>query len=265
MNDQTKPVPTKSSNSIRTLAPSLLLGAIVAGLAVYAWQRSISEPVQEEANRLRVELSEAQSASAQQQLRIRTLEVEAEALRAQVEQANEDLSAVQSLNNQGSQPTQLPYCVSYGTEAQLRSAFHLNSRVDGQFVDRFFTDSNVTTTWENGTLYQVCYPDRGEIAFVVYGEFDGFEGKNNLIGVYTEERIIADRLFNPSSGDIGLCVIEGFIERNVIYSCGGGDGPGGWNSVFVLDYETGRSKLIKDCTFSQETAECSVNLLDLRP
>jgi len=265
MNDETKAFSTKRSNGIRTSAPSLLLAAIVAGLAVYAWQHSIIEAAKEEANRLRVELTEALSASAQQQLLIGTLEVEAENLRARLEQANQDLSPVQPVNNQESLPTQLPYCVSYGTETELRSAFHLNRDVDAGIIDRFFTDSAVTATWENGTLYQVCYSNRDVISFVVYGEFDGFEGTNNLIGIYSGERLIAHRLFNPPSGDIGLCTIEGYIERNVIYSCGGGDGPGGWNSVFVLDHETGQSRTVKECTFLQETTACSVNLLNLSP
>jgi hypothetical protein len=66
-----------------------------------------------------------------------------------------------------------------------------------------------------------------------------------------------------TSGDIGLCAIEGFIDRNVVYSCGGGDGPAGWDTVSVLDGDSGESQVIRDCRFDEEGTHCTVDLLHL--
>ena len=101
----------------------------------------------------------------------------------------------------------------------------MNPWVDPQIIESFFNDPSVIATLENGTLYQMCYSGQHEVAFVVYGEFEGFEGTKNLIGIFTGGRVIEHHLFNPSSGDIGLCAIEGFIDRSVVYACGGGDAP----------------------------------------
>ena len=132
--------------------------------------------------------------------------------------------------------------------------------VDPQIIESFFNDPSVTATLENGTLYQMCYSGQHEVAFVVYGEFEGFEGTKNLIGIFTGGRVIEHHLFNPSSGDIGLCAIEGFIDRSVVYACGGGDGPAGWDTVSVLDREC---QVIRDCRFNEEGTHCTADLLDL--
>ena len=108
----------------------------------------------------------------------------------------------------------IPHCVLYASEAGYRTAFAMNPWVDPQVIQDFFVTPSISATWENGTLYQMCYSSRHEIAFVVY-------------------------------------------------ACRGGDGPGGWDTVSVMDVETGESQVIRDCRFAQEGTHCTVDLLDL--
>lgn len=117
-----------------------------------------------------------------------------------------------------------------------------------------------------GQLQQVCDFDRGDKAFIMYGDF----GKeNNVIGFLTqdfntgENKWLFDKQYDLGIGDIGVCHLNGVIERNLVYSCGGGDGPGGFNTVYVFDRKTGTSKIIKKCDYYEDKATCSINLLKL--
>ncbi|MCX6739980.1 MAG: hypothetical protein NTZ49_01995 [Candidatus Parcubacteria bacterium] len=130
--------------------------------------------------------------------------------------------------------------------------------------------SKVSADYQNylgqGGLQQVCISDRGDKAFIMYGDF----GKeNNIVGFFTqdsatgENKWLFDKQYDLGMGDIGVCHIDGFIERNLVYSCGGGDGPGGFNTVYVLDRKTGTSKIIKKCDYYEDKATCSTNFLKL--
>jgi len=72
-----------------------------------------------------------------------------------------------------------------GSPEGYRAAFAANPWVHPQIIESCLADPSVTATWASGILYQLCYLDRQAIAFVVYGEFEGFEGTNNLIGIFT--------------------------------------------------------------------------------
>ncbi len=277
----------RSSSIRRILGPliwvlSLLLAGFIAGLLIYAWQQSKLRAAEEQNTELGRGLSDAQIRLIEQQSLAATLEVERVTLMSQLDTARADLADLRATPSAVPQPdivvvptepplclgcaasaNYLPRCVGYGSEEELRLAFSGGSRIDRELIESFFTDPTVTATWENGTLYEMCYSQGDKIAFVVYGEFEGFEGTNNLIGIYDGERLVAHRLFNRSSGDIGLCALRGYIESNVVYACGGGDGPGGWNTVYVMDHLTGESTTIMDCTYFEDESTCTVNLLGL--
>jgi hypothetical protein len=116
-----------------------------------------------------------------------------------------------------------------------------------------------------GGLQQVCEYEYSGTAFVLYAELPDY---NNLIGFFTEdlatgeEKLLLAKQKNPPMGDIGVCRLTGLIEGNLIYNCGGGDGPGGFNTVYLLDRVTGKSKIIKKCEFFEDKTTCEINLLN---
>jgi hypothetical protein len=146
-------------------------------------------------------------------------------------------------------------CTLEGVPGRARGEFV----VDPQIIEGFFADPSVTATWANGTLYQMCYSDRRDCLIVTSSRGSG---TNNLIGIFTGERVRAPPV-QPFQWDIGLCAIEGFIDGSVVYSCGGGDGPAGWDTVSVLDGDRGESQVIRDCRFTEGGTHCTVDLLDL--
>jgi hypothetical protein len=241
----------------------LPLAGLAAGAALYARQQSALRAMQGKVSQLEADLDRAQAAARQLESRDATLEVQNAELGLRLTQVAPTSAPTQPSESEVNEGLLIPHCVLYASEEGYQAAFAANSWVDPQIIEGFFADPSVTATWANGTLYQMCYSDRHAIAFIVYGEFEGFEGTNNLIGIFTGERVIAHHLFNPSSGDIGLCAIEGFIDGSVVYSCGGGDGPAGWDTVSVLDGDRGESQVIRDCRFTEGGTHCTVDLLDL--
>lgn len=165
----------------------------------------------------------------------------------------------------------LPRCFSYQSKEDFKSAFASTYFGDVTVVDSLFSDPQFLNWFEvSDYSKQICLTDRQEAAFIIYGQYDqvGDDVNNNLIGLFTEgKKLITNQQYNAGGGDIGLCRIDGFIERNVIYSCGGGDGPCGHNTTFVLDRSSGESKVIKQCEGCNDPGskgwECSVNELDL--
>jgi hypothetical protein len=237
--------------------------ALAAGVALYARQQSDLGATQQRVVQLGADLDREQAAARQLESRDATLEAETAELRLRLTQVAPTSAPAQPPESEAPEGFLIPHCVLYASEEVYRTAFAMNPWVHPQIIESFFTDPSVTATWEHGILYQMCYSGRHEVAFVVYGEFEGFEGTNNLIGIFTGERVIAHHLFNPSSGDIGLCALEGFIDRSVVYACRGGDGPAGWDTVSVLDGDSGESQVVRDCRFTQEGTHCTVDLLDL--
>ncbi|MBT4516562.1 MAG: hypothetical protein HOC78_01570 [Candidatus Komeilibacteria bacterium] len=109
----------------------------------------------------------------------------------------------------------------------------------------------------------------------MYGEFDG--ENNNTIAIYSKDSFVTHKLNVSGMGDIGVCSMTGFIEDDLIYSCGGGDGPFSHNSVYLLNSLTGDNTTLKSCNTGPSTecinnhentdceieVNCSVNILDL--
>lgn len=172
------------------------------------------------------------------------------------------------------------YCMSGHefSEEGIRDRLLRVKHVDEKVVDGFFVNPEIKELMKTSKFHQFCYKGRGEISFVMLSNEmiksdSGSKGSNNTIGNYVlreEEKLVTDMKFVPKSGDVGLCAIDGYIERNPIYSCGGGDGPGGWNRVYVLNRESGESLTIKDCAthYDYENDDgyddwCEVNLLNL--
>ena len=139
-----------------------------------------------------------------------------------------------------------PYCFSYMTNDEYIKEFSKNELVNKSIINNFFNNPELVELEKDGKLYQVCYSYRDEISFVLFGEYGDY---NNVIGIFTGEEFIIDKQYNKGMGDIGLCSIDGYIERNLIYACGGGDGPGGHNSIYILDRSNQDSVLIKKCSF----------------
>lgn len=102
------------------------------------------------------------------------------------------------------------------------------------------------------------------IVFVLYGIFnDNKDDYDNIIGVYYRNKLTTEKRNNPPSGDWGICQINGHINDYLIYSCSGGDGGAGWDKKYLLNIDTGESKIIRDCSHSGDEAACSVDLLDI--
>lgn len=158
-----------------------------------------------------------------------------------------------------------PYCVGGTPADELRQQIVAGNQLDGESANGFIGDPAVHAIWNQAFfLHQVCYSDRGEMAFVAFGEFDAFPEANNAIGLYTTDQdLLVEYIFNRNSGDYGVCMITGYIERNLVFSCGGGDGPGGWNTVYVFNRSSGEAAIIKQCSFIQDERECEINLLEL--
>ncbi|MFA6529194.1 MAG: hypothetical protein WCT46_06705, partial [Candidatus Gracilibacteria bacterium] len=163
------------------------------------------------------------------------------------------------------------YCAD--SEEEMRKTYNLAIIPSAQMmILGFLNGSNWQDLQEREEIsdMQLCYdPDLDKISFVLY--VTGNEEYNNIIGTYDNQKnFVTDEQYNNGSGDIGFCNIDGYLGGDLVYSCNGGDGPGGWQTVYVLK-STGESTLVKDCVFntvySDETGEheasteCSVDLL----
>jgi hypothetical protein len=115
-----------------------------------------------------------------------TLEAETAELHLRLNQVPSTSAPAQPPESEVPEGFLIPHCVLYSSEEVYRTAFAMNPWVNPKMIESFFTYPSVTATWENGTLYQMCYSGRHEVAFIVYGEF------------------------------------EGFIDRSVVYACRGG-------------------------------------------
>jgi len=162
------------------------------------------------------------------------------------------------------------YCAD--SEEEIRKTYNLAIIPSAQtMVLEFLNGSNWKGLQEKGDILstEICYnPDLDKISFVLY--VDGNSEYNNIIGTYDNEKnFVTDEKYNDASGDIGVCKTSGYIGDDLVYSCNGGDGPNGWETVYVLK-STGGSTLVKDCVFntvySDETGEheasttCSVDM-----
>lgn len=136
--------------------------------------------------------------------------------------------------------------------------------VKQEIFDNFFENPELNELLIDGRIIQVCQSIDKEVSFVIYG-LSADHSYNNVIGIYDGENLIFDKKHNVGGGDEGICTIDGYIERNILYSCGGGDGPWGHNGTYVLNKKTGESITLKHCYVDHETdAQCDVNLLNLQ-
>lgn len=186
-------------------------------------------------------------------------------LSSQVSKLQEDNKSLQAENesntsimpdNFGNMDT---FCYSLKEFKQFNEVFPELS-LDSLTVDQ-------KTNLGKGNVYQVCENFNGDKSFVMYGDYGN---NNNLIGFYAldsatgGQKMLIDFQYNQGVGDIGVCQVNGFIERNLVYSCGGGDGPGGFNTVYMLERATGKSKIIKKCEYLEDKMTCAVNLLNIK-
>ncbi len=138
----------------------------------------------------------------------------------------------------------------------------------------FLENKEISDILANSEYFEIC-SDYNILAFVSYGQYDKEEGNkfanNNLIGTFSQYgELKTIQTYCPPFGDIGFVHINGFIEANLVYSCGGGDGGSVFNRVYILDKVTGKSKNIKDCSCCYESkiekyeCKCPVNILNLQ-
>lgn len=152
------------------------------------------------------------------------------------------------------------YCAD--SEEEMRKTYNLAIIPSAQMaVLEFLNGLNWQDLQAKGEILntQICYdPDLEKISFVLYGDF-GTEEYNNIIGTYDDTNgFITDEQYNEGSGDYGVCKIDGYLSENLVYSCNGGDGPMGRETIYILK-STGESTLVKDCTvnsvYSDEAGE----------
>ena len=163
------------------------------------------------------------------------------------------------------------YCVSVERLEELKNEKTKVGFIseEAEFIENFLEQEKTKELLEKSENWnrEICYSGR-EIFFVFYGDFGEF---NNTIGIFTNGELIMDKKFIPNSGDIGMCQIIGGIEGSLIYSCGGGDGPSSWDTIYLLNEKTRKSTIIKKCTFclgcleeGKDNVECEVNILNLK-
>jgi len=156
-------------------------------------------------------------------------------------------------------------CVSVKTIEQYKQEFLSNRFGDmkKQMIDNFFGNERVLGLFNNSVTNEICFIEHNNLSFVFYGEYEN--DNNNALGTYDEKNELQiNYVYNPDSGDIGLCSIDGHIEENILFSCGGGDAGYGFNKVYILDKNSNEAKVIKDCEFAyDDDPVCEINTLNL--
>lgn len=118
-----------------------------------------------------------------------------------------------------------------------------------------------------GGIQQLCFFDPF-IAFELYGDFNE---NNNTIGIYNpgltlydsgSGEFVFDQFYSRGLGDMGVCEITGAVADGVVYRCGGGDGPIWFETVYFFSPSIGKSKILQDCSGSEDKVECKVDLLE---
>ncbi|MBU0981199.1 hypothetical protein KKC94_00735 [Patescibacteria group bacterium] len=152
-----------------------------------------------------------------------------------------------------------PYCLSsYSSEKftleNVLATFPDTNVLEVKMINDLFEIPEFLDFVRKSSVLNLCNYNQ----MLVFSFLGNFEEGNNVIGVFLnvskawdeepEEQLITDfQSFKPL-GDIYACSILGYVDRNVIYTCGGGDGCGAYTKVYALDL-FGESKLIKDCDY----------------
>lgn len=137
-------------------------------------------------------------------------------------------------------------CISFSKPDAMKAWLTSQTESGDPLTTQFLAHEKMNAALSETIFGQICYESHEYITFMLYKNDPTF---NNRLGIFSDNTLVMDQQYNPSSGDMGTCNLSGVLEGNLIYSCGGGDGPGGWNKVYVLNKSTGKSLLIKDCTF----------------
>ncbi len=196
-------------------------------------------------------------------------------------------SSIQSESTSLTDNTQLsdPYCLmSWGEdfgEEKVRAVF-ADSRLsegnrDSELLTKLFQNPEFVELKEKSSPLQLCILNNG-IGFAFYKSeendqkysYSETENLNNVIGLMTYEgKLVTDYQYISGGGDIGQCVIVGYLD-GVLYRCNGGDGPFGFSKVFLLKPD-GSSLTVRDCEHSgpysdgttefEEKIECKTDLL----
>lgn len=165
-------------------------------------------------------------------------------------------------------------CIDDSSEDAYKQYYQKFQWLDTKTLEYFFNDDRIKELLEGNGLYQLCIQgfSGDEVFFIIYRDRPhGDLTKNNIIGMWSRTNtyggLVTYELYNQPMGDIGLCHISGLIGDGLFYECGGGDGPGGFNKVYILNLQLRINTMIMDCSYdySNEKNEvmCPTDLLNL--
>lgn len=134
-----------------------------------------------------------------------------------------------------------------------------NKTVSEQIINDFFNNENNNELLQKSTYQEICLiNDVNSITFAYYGDYEN--DNNNAIGLYKDRSFYNKLLFNPNSGDIGICSIKGNADNDIFFSCGGGDGPEGFEKVYLFNPDKEDLEIVKDCSYRYDRIDiCTVD------
>jgi hypothetical protein len=138
-----------------------------------------------------------------------------------------------------------------------------------ELLEDFFTKNDTIKSFNEGIFYTACKSNsNNNYIFIIYKKDADQENNNNKIIIHSKQKTFTQYKTNHSSGDMGVCSVDGYIEDNFIYSCNRGDGPKSYTNVYTINVKDGVSKTIKKCSSAydykndQAKEVCEVNLLN---
>ncbi len=128
--------------------------------------------------------------------------------------------------------------------------------------DKFFNNPEIIELWKQGKLEEICFSGNSRISFLFCGVGEeGNEFGEAVLGIYTsDDELVTDKGKGLCS-DVSTCSMKGFLDGDLIYSCGRGDGPWSEGKTYILNIDTGQSKLIRDCYYGPEEINCEIDML----
>lgn len=134
------------------------------------------------------------------------------------------------------------------------NSFAKPSNFDSGIVRSVFENEEFLKLVEGAEAINYCvYWDKFVFSFYYVGHYPEVPSYD-VVGIYFEEwdgemmagkMVTARQDFKPL-GDIYACGLNGFAGGGLMYSCGGGDGCGGYTRDYILNYD-GKRTLIADC------------------
>ena len=145
-------------------------------------------------------------------------------------------------------------CIGRKSQSDYDAYFESYGNVTNGVIDDFYSDERIKEYLDaGGVVEKMCAERRGEIGYMMYGDFDGY---NYIVGIYGPGGIIAE--VNKKASDRFSCNITGFIERNIILSCSTFG-----NTVEVLNRSTNELMTLKQCEEQAGEWSCSINIFNL--